>query len=142
MTIYFTTYRSNNSIIWDTWNIEWVNNITSVTIWRGICIIRTDTIRADLDNIKLRCTVAYYGGAVGGISLTIEYEINATRYYYIVSVYEAKTISVKYKPDFYVKVNNQWKGRTLTSLIPKINGEHIAVKKLYVKIGGTWKSVD
>ena len=99
-------------------------------------------IRSDLNNIKLRCTVAYYGGGVGGISLTIEYEINAIRYYYTTTVYEAKTISVKYKPDFYVKVNNQWKGRTLTSMLPKINGKYVNVKKMYVKIGGIWKSVD
>lgn len=63
--------------------------------------------RSDLNNIKLRCTVAYYGGGVGGISLTIEYEVSSIRYYYVVPVYEAKDIVVKYKPDFYVKVNNQ-----------------------------------
>lgn len=40
-----------------------------------------------------------------GISLVIEYEINATRYYYTTTVYEAKEIYVKYGPDFYVKVN-------------------------------------
>jgi hypothetical protein len=51
--------------------------------------------------------VGYYGGLVCGISLTIEYEINQIRYYYTTTVYEEKIINVKYKPDFYVKVNRQ-----------------------------------
>ncbi|MBP5471006.1 MAG: hypothetical protein J6Z11_17385 [Candidatus Riflebacteria bacterium] len=42
-----------------------------------------------------------------GISLVIEYELNQTRYYYTTTVYEEKTINVKYKPDFYVKVKSQ-----------------------------------
>ena len=98
--------------------------------------------RSEVDNIKLRFTVGYYGGLLLGVSLTIEYELDQTRYYYTTTVYEEKTINVKYKPDFYVKVKNQWKGRTLTSMLPKIGGLRKHVKKLYVKIGGVWKSVD
>lgn len=98
--------------------------------------------RSEVSNIKLRMEVGYYGGLVCGISLTIEYEINQIRYYYTTTVYEEKTINVKYKPDFYVKVNRQWIGRTLTSMLPKIGGLRKHVKKLYVKINGEWKSVD
>ena len=98
--------------------------------------------RSELNNLTFVVTVGYYGGMIYGISLVIEYEVDAWRYYYTVPVYEAKEIFVKYKPDFYVKVNNQWKGRTLTSLLPKIGDLRKHVKKLYVKIGGVWKSVD
>jgi hypothetical protein len=63
--------------------------------------------RSEVSNIKLRMEVGYYGGLVCGISLTIEYEIDQTRYYYTTTIYEATEIYVKYKPDFYVKVNRQ-----------------------------------
>ena len=69
-----------------------------------------------------------------GISLVIEYEIAAMRYYYTTTVYEAKEIYVKYEPDFYVKVKNHWIGRTLTSMFPKIGGLHKRVKKVFMKI--------
>ena len=98
--------------------------------------------RSELDNLTFVVSVGYYGGMIYGISLVIEYELNQTRYYYTTTVYEEKTINVKYKPDFYVKVKSQWIGRTLTSMLPKIGGLRKHVKKLYVKIGGVWKSVD
>ena len=77
-----------------------------------------------------------------GISLVIEYELDSIRYYYTVPVYEAKEIYVKYKPDFYIKVARQWIGLTLTSMLPKVNGERKRVKELYVKVNGEWMSVD
>ena len=98
--------------------------------------------RSEVENIKLRMEVGYYGGLVCGISLTIEYEIDQTRYYYTTTIYEATEIYVKYKPDFYVKVKNQWKGRTLTSLLPKVDGKYRKVKKLFVKVEDEWYSVD
>lgn len=63
--------------------------------------------RSEVSNIKLRMEVGYYGGLVCGISLTIEYELDEIRYYYTTTVYEAKEIYVKYKPDFYIKVARQ-----------------------------------
>lgn len=98
--------------------------------------------RSEVSNIKLRMEVGYYGGLVCGISLTIEYEIDQIRYYYITTIYEETEIYVKYKPDFYVKVKNQWKGRTLTSLLPKVDGKYRRVKQLFVKIEDEWHSVD
>jgi len=98
--------------------------------------------RSEVENIKLRMEVGYYGGLVCGISLTIEYEVDKIRYYYTTTVYEETEIYVKYKPDFYVKVNRQWKGRTLTSLLPKVAGKYRKVKKIFIKIDDEWKSVD
>lgn len=63
--------------------------------------------RSDLDNLTFVVLVGYYGGMIYGISLDIEYEVPGIKYHYTTTVYEAKTISVKYKPDFYVKVGNQ-----------------------------------
>lgn len=79
---------------------------------------------------------------LNGISLTIAYELNQIRYYYTTTIYEATEIRVKYKPDFYAKVKGVWKGRTLTSLFPKIDGKYKKVKQLFVKIDGEWLSVD
>ena len=50
--------------------------------------------------------VGYYGGLVCGITLTISYEIDKIRYYYTTTIYEATNISVKYKPDFFIKIDN------------------------------------
>ena len=98
--------------------------------------------RAMLDNLKFRCTVAYYGGMIYGISLVIAYELNQTRYYYTTTVYEEKTIYVKYKPDFYIKTSGNWIGLTLTSMFPQIGNSIKSVKSIFVKINDDWYSVD
>lgn len=92
--------------------------------------------RAEVEDIKLRMEVGYYGGLVCGITLIISYEVDKIRYYYTTTIYEATNISVKYKPDFFIKIDGTWIGLALPAMDTYIDGEYKKVKALYVKVGG------
>ena len=89
--------------------------------------------RSELDSLKLRNTIGYYGGLLCGITLTIDWTVPGTGYIYkytIPSVLTDHTIVVTYGssgPNYnvYVKVNGNW-----------VSG------MLYCKSSGTWKEAE
>lgn len=82
-------------------------------------------LRSELDNLRLRYTLGYYGGNISGAELVIEYEASDKTYVYIIG-------SVTSEHD-------------ILALIPKahikINGVYMAAKKIFRKQSGQWVEI-
>ena len=94
--------------------------------------------RAELQSAKLRFTVAYYGGAISGISWTISYAIDGYQYT-ISNVQTDHVIVVKLLNTgniVYIKVNGTWKESQ--DILVKSNGSWVSIGEVYKKINGSW----
>lgn len=90
--------------------------------------------RAQLDNLVVEMTLGYYGGAINGVTVYLEYALptgDPDYYTYTYTVSGNSTIAV-----------------TIGSVTPtgdkiyrKINGSWVQASKEYVKVSGTWKEV-
>lgn len=86
----------------------------------------TPTI-AQLENLKVQCRLGYYGGAINGATVYLEYEVSGTWYTYSTTISEDMTIVVTIggggsEPKFYVKINGTW----------------TQFSKIYKKVNGSW----
>lgn len=91
---------------------------------------------SQLANLVVECTLGYYGGAINGVTVFVEYYIppaTITHYTYTYTVDGDATIAVTIG------------GSVQTStLYVKLNGSWVAVSKAYKKVSGSWveQSVD
>lgn len=79
-------------------------------------------------DLKLRCRLGYYGGAINGATLFISYQITRDCYIYTFTVSGDATIAVTIGsggtavPELYIRINNQW----------------VKAQEVYKKISGSW----
>lgn len=84
--------------------------------------------RSELDNIRLRHYVGYYGGLVLGISFVVTYSTGTglDHYTYTFTVSSDSTIAVVIgsvaTKKFYVKENGTWVEQSVTAVYKKVNG--------------------
>ena len=87
----------------------------------------TPTI-AQLENLQVQCRLGYYGGAINGATVYLEYEVSGVWYTYSTTVSGNMTIAVvigsggSSEPKFYIKDNGAW----------------VQVSKIYKKVNGSW----
>lgn len=85
----------------------------------------TPTI-AQLKNLKVQCRLGYYGGAINGATVYLEYEVSGVYYTYETTISGDMTIAVIIgsgsTKKIYVKVNGVW----------------TEYSKIYRKINGSW----
>lgn len=82
---------------------------------------------AQLENLKVQCRLGYYGGAINGATVYLEYEVSGVYYTYSTTISEDMTIVVTIdgggsEPKFYVKINGTW----------------TQFSKIYKKVNGSW----
>lgn len=83
-----------------------------------------------LANAQLQCRLGYYGGAINGATLYVEYDIPSgtiDHYTYTFTVSEDATIavtigSVVIQNTFYRKINGSWTELSVTTAYKKVNG--------------------
>lgn len=86
----------------------------------------TPTI-AQLENLKVQCRLGYYGGAINGATVYLEYEVSGVWYTYSTTISGDMTIAVTIggggsTPKIYVKNNGTW----------------TQYSKVYKKVNGSW----
>ena len=86
----------------------------------------TPTI-AQLENLKVQCRLGYYGGAINGATVYLEYEVAGVWYTYSTTISGDMTIAVTIggggsQPKFFVKINGTW----------------TQYSKIYKKVNGSW----
>lgn len=85
----------------------------------------TPTI-AQIEVMKLQCRLGYYGGAINGATVYVEFEVSGVYYTWSTTVSSDMTIAVTIGsssgPKFYVKQNGTW----------------TQVSKIYKKVNGVW----
>lgn len=85
---------------------------------------------SQLANAQLQCRLGYYGGAINGATLYVEYDIPSgtiDHYTYTFTVSEDATIavtigSVVIQNTFYRKVNGSWTELSVTTVYKKVDG--------------------
>ena len=85
---------------------------------------------AQLQNLVIECTLGYYGGAINGVTVFVEYDTPSggiTHYTYTYTVNGDATIIVT--------IGGQ---QETSTLYVKQNGTWVAIAKAYKKINGTW----
>lgn len=82
--------------------------------------------RSDLDNLRIRHYVGYYGGLVLGITFKVTYStgtgIDHYTYTYIVDGDAEILVVIGSSEQFYLKVDGAW----------------VPVEKVYKKVNGSW----
>lgn len=89
---------------------------------------------SQLANLVVECTLGYYGGAINGVTVFVEYYIppaTLTHYTYTFTVSGNATIAVTITG-----------GVQTSTLYVKLNGSWVAVSKGYKKVNGTWVEQD
>lgn len=86
----------------------------------------TPTI-AQLENLKVQCRLGYYGGAINGATVYLEYEVSGVWYTYSTTISGDMTIAVTIggggsQPKMFVKINGTW----------------TQFSKVYKKVNGSW----
>ncbi len=86
----------------------------------------TPTI-AQLENLKVQCRLGYYGGAINGATVYLEYEVSGVWYTYSTTISGDTTIAVTIggggsQPKIFVKNNGTW----------------TQYSKVYKKVNGSW----
>ena len=83
----------------------------------------TPTI-AQLENLQVQCRLGYYGGAINGATVYLEYEISGVYYTYSTTINGDMTIVVTIgnPTTLYIKNNNSW----------------VEVSKVFIKQNGVW----
>lgn len=88
---------------------------------------------AQLQDLVVECTLGYYGGAINGVTVFVEYDVTTggiTHYTYSCIVSGDATIIVTIGP------------QETTTLYVKKNGAWVAIEKAYKKVNGTWVEQD
>lgn len=85
--------------------------------------ITTPTV-AQLENLVIECTLGYYGGAINGATVFLEYEVSGVYYTYSTTINGDMTIVVT--------IGSQ------TKIYIKENGAWVEYSKIYKKIDGVW----
>lgn len=85
----------------------------------------TPTI-SQLENLKVQCRLGYYGGAINGATVYLEYEVSGTWYTYSTTITGDMTIVVTIG------------GTTGPKLFIKQNGTWTQYSKVYKKVNGSW----
>ena len=81
---------------------------------------------AQLENLQVQCRLGYYGGAINGATVYLEYEVSGIYYTYSTTISGDMTIAVVIG-----SVSTQ-------KIYYKVNGAWIAANKIYKKVNGTW----
>lgn len=112
-------YNGNTQISDDVDFPSTSNSIVTVTP-------NTDVSRSDLDNLRIRHYVGYYGGLVLGITFKVTYStgtgIDHYTYTYIVDGDAEILVVIGSSEQFYLKVDGAW----------------VSVEKVYKKVNGSW----
>lgn len=79
---------------------------------------------AQLENLVIECTLGYYGGAINGATVFLEYEVSGVYYTYSTTINGDMTIVVTIgsQTKVYIKENGMW----------------VEYSKIYKKIDGVW----
>lgn len=81
---------------------------------------------AQLENLKVQCRLGYYGGAINGATVYLEYEVSGVYYTYSTTISGDMTIVVTIgsisQAKIYIKENGSWS----------------EYSKVYLKINGSW----
>lgn len=85
----------------------------------------TPTI-AQLENLKVQCRLGYYGGAINGATVYLEYEVSGVWYTYSTTISGNMTIAVVIG------------GGSTKKIYVKINGSWVQYSKGYKKVNGSW----
>lgn len=81
---------------------------------------------AQLENLVVECTLGYYGGAINGVTVFLEYTVSGTYYTYSTTISGDMTIAVVI-------------GSVATDkLYFKQNGAWVQITKAYKKVNGAW----
>lgn len=83
---------------------------------------------AQLENLQVQCRLGYYGGAINGATVYLEYETSGVWYTYSTTISGDMTIAVTIggggsTPELYVKANGGWT-KVLTAY-KKVNGSWV-----------------
>lgn len=81
---------------------------------------------AQLENLQVQCRLGYYGGAINGATVYLEYEVAGVYYTYETTISGDMTIAVVIG-----SVSTQ-------KIYYKVNGAWVAVSKVYKKVNGSW----
>lgn len=101
---------------------------------------------AQLDDLVVECTLGYYGGALSGVTVYLEYAIPTSEidyYTYTYTVNGNATIAVvigSVGDKVFIKVNGTWK--EATGIKVKQNGSWVDVSKVLKKESGSWVEKD
>ena len=114
---------SGNTALSDELNFKSVGTSNSTqTVTANV----TPTI-AQLENLKVQCRLGYYGGAINGATVYLEYEVAGVYYTWSTTINGDMTIAVTIgsggsQPKFYVKINGTW----------------TQFSKIYKKVNSSW----
>ena len=86
----------------------------------------TPTI-SQLENLQVQCRLGYYGGAINGATVYLEYEVSGVWYTYSTTISGDMTISVVIGG-----------GGSTQKIYIKVNGTWTQYSKVYKKINGSW----
>lgn len=81
---------------------------------------------AQLENLKVQCRLGYYGGAINGATVYLEYEVSGVYYTYETTISGDMTIAVTIG------------GGSTKKIYVKVNGTWTQYSKIYRKINGSW----
>lgn len=81
---------------------------------------------AQLENLQVRCRLGYYGGAINGATVYLEYEMSGIYYTYSTTISGDMTVAVVIG-----SVSTQ-------KIYYKVNGAWVAASKVYKKVNGAW----
>lgn len=79
---------------------------------------------AQLENLVVECTLGYYGGAINGVTVFVEFEVSGVWYTYSTTISEDMTIAVTIggsgsQTYVYTKGSSGWTRRTVTQMWQK-----------------------
>ena len=84
-----------------------------------------------MENLKVQCRLGYYGGAINGATVYLEYTVAGVYYTWSTTIDSDMTIAVTIgssgsQPKFYIKLNGTW----------------TQYSKIYKKVNGSWVEQD
>lgn len=82
---------------------------------------------AQLEDLVVECTLGYYGGAINGVTVYLEYRIDNATYLYTTTVSGNMTIAVTIGG-----------GGSTATIYYKVNGAWVAAAAVYKKVNGSW----
>lgn len=113
---------SGNTALSDELNFKSVGTSNST---QTVTATVTPTV-AQLENLKVQCRLGYYGGAINGATVYLEYEVSGVYYTWSTTIDGNMTIAVTIgsasQPKIFVKVNGTW----------------TQFSKVYKKVNGAW----